>query len=66
MLATLDGETQQEWELITASHADTPTTTELVTFLESRHRALRVTSDHPVTDNSYCSLMIFTIIKQGQ
>ena len=40
MLATLDPETQREWELITASHADTPTTAELVTFLESRCRAL--------------------------
>jgi len=26
MLATLDTETQREWELITASSADTPTT----------------------------------------
>ena len=26
MLATLDAETQREWELITASRADTPTT----------------------------------------
>jgi len=40
MLATLDPETQREWELITASRADTPTTAELVTFLESRCRAL--------------------------
>ena len=31
ILATLDTETQREWELITASRADTPTTTELVT-----------------------------------
>jgi len=38
MLATLDPETQREWELITASHADTPTTAELVTFLELRCR----------------------------
>ena len=42
MLATLDAETQREWELITASRADTPTTTELVTFLESRCRALEL------------------------
>jgi len=34
MLATLDPETQREWELITASRADTPTNAELVTFLE--------------------------------
>ena len=39
MLATLDPETQREWELVTASRADTPTTAELVTLLESRCRA---------------------------
>jgi len=32
MLATLDMETQREWELIMASRTDTPTTAELVTF----------------------------------
>jgi len=42
MLATLDPETQREWELITASRADTPATAELVTFLESRCRALEL------------------------
>jgi len=42
MLATLDPETQREWELITASRADTPTTAELVTSLESRCRALEL------------------------
>ena len=42
MLATLDPETQREWELITTSRADTPTTAELVTFLESRCRALEL------------------------
>ena len=42
MLATLDSETQQEWELITASCADTPTIAESVTFLESRCRALEL------------------------
>jgi len=36
MVATLDFETQREWELITASRADTPKTAELVTFLDSR------------------------------
>jgi len=36
MLATIDPETQREWELITASRADTPTTAELIPFLESR------------------------------
>jgi len=42
MLATLDPEMQREWELITASRADTPTTAELVTFLESRCRAFEL------------------------
>jgi hypothetical protein len=42
MLASLDGETQQEWELITAPRADTPTTAELITLLESRCRALEL------------------------
>jgi len=40
MLATLYSETQREWELITASRADTTTTAELVTFLESRAETL--------------------------
>jgi len=42
MLATLDPETQREWELSTASRTDIPTTAELVTFLESRCRALQL------------------------
>ena len=42
MLATLDSKTQREWELITASRADTPMTAELVIFLESRCRALEL------------------------
>ena len=42
MLATLDPETQREWELITASRTDTPTNAELVTFLESRCRAFEL------------------------
>jgi len=42
MLATLDTETQREWELHTASRADTPTIAELDTFLESRRRALEL------------------------
>jgi len=36
MLATMDLETQREWELIIAQRADIPLTTELVTSLESR------------------------------
>ena len=41
VLVTLDAETQREWELITASRADIPTTAELITFLESRCRVFR-------------------------
>jgi hypothetical protein len=41
LLASLDGVTR-EWELITSSRADTPTTAELITFLESRCRALEL------------------------
>jgi len=42
MLVTIDPETLREWELITASRTDTPTTAELITFLESRCRALEL------------------------
>ena len=42
MLATLDTETQREWELIMASSTDTPTTTELVTVLETRCNAFEL------------------------
>jgi hypothetical protein len=42
LLTTLDGETQREWELITAPRADTRTTAELITFLESKCRALEL------------------------
>jgi hypothetical protein len=42
MLATPNCETQREWELITASRADTPTIAELVTFLKSRCRAFEL------------------------
>jgi diphosphomevalonate decarboxylase len=42
LLASLDGETQREWELITSPRADTPTTAELITFLESTCRALEL------------------------
>ena len=41
-LATLNTETQREWDLIMASRTDTPTTAELVTFLESSCRALEL------------------------
>ena len=40
MLATIDPDTQREWELVTAARADTSTTAELITFLEYRYRAL--------------------------
>jgi hypothetical protein len=42
MLATIDSDTQREWELSTASRAETPTTAELIKFLESRCRALEL------------------------
>ena len=42
MLATLDPETQRQWELITASRPNSPKTAELVTFLESRCRDLEL------------------------
>jgi len=38
MLATLDPETQREWELITASGADTTKNAELNTILETSSR----------------------------
>ena len=58
MLATLDPETQREWELITASRADTQTTAELVTFLESKCRALELLQtiqSLKVVPNTSCS-----------
>jgi len=42
ILATLDPEKQREWDLNTASRTDIPSTTELMTFLESRCRALEL------------------------
>jgi hypothetical protein len=42
MLAILDAEMQREWELITASRAVTPMALELVNFLESSCRALKL------------------------
>jgi len=42
MLATLDPETQREWELNTASRTDIPSTKELMTFLESRCKVLEL------------------------
>jgi hypothetical protein len=42
MLATLDAETHREWDVLIASRQDMPTTSELITFLESRCRALEL------------------------
>jgi len=42
MLATLDAETQKEWELLMASRVDPPTTSELITYLVSKCRALEL------------------------
>jgi len=42
VLATIDPDTQREWELNTASHEDTPTTAEFIAFLESRCRAFEL------------------------
>ena len=56
MLATLDAETQQECELITASRADIPTTTELSHIPGVKMQSSGFTSEHPVTeDNTYHS-----------
>jgi hypothetical protein len=41
MVATLDNETQQ-WEQITASRTEVPTTAGLITFLEARCRVLEL------------------------
>jgi len=40
MLATIDPETQREWELNTAWRTDIPTTAELGTLMQSKCRAL--------------------------
>jgi len=40
MLATIDPETQREWELNSASRKDIPTTSELGTLMQSNCRAL--------------------------
>jgi len=42
MLATLDAETQKEWELLMAARVDPPTTSELITYLESKCRTLEL------------------------
>jgi hypothetical protein len=42
MLATLYAETHREWEVLIAAREDMPTTLELITFLETRCRALEL------------------------
>jgi len=42
LLSSLVAETQREWELITALREDIPSTLDLITFLESRCRALEL------------------------
>ena len=42
MSATIDPDTQREWDLVSAPRADTPTTADLITFLESRCSALEL------------------------
>jgi hypothetical protein len=42
MLASLDNKAYQQWEQLTAARTDVPTTSELITFLESRCRALEL------------------------
>jgi hypothetical protein len=42
LLSALDAETLRQWELLTASREDIPSTLDLITFLESRCRALEL------------------------
>jgi len=42
LLSALDAETQGEWELLTGSREDIPSTSDLITFSESRCRALEL------------------------
>jgi hypothetical protein len=35
MLATIDPDTQRKWELVSAPRSDTPTTADLITFLDA-------------------------------
>jgi len=48
MLATLDPETQGEWELIIASRADTPNDCVISYILRIKMQSIRTTSDYPV------------------
>ena len=42
ILTTIDSNTQREWELLTASRTDIPTTAELIAFVESRCKTLEL------------------------
>jgi hypothetical protein len=42
MVATLYNETYQQWEQITATRTELPTTAEFITFLEARCRTLEL------------------------
>jgi hypothetical protein len=65
MSAILD-ETHCEWELLTSSPADIPTTAELITFLEARCMALRVTPEYTVTKYGHYQSTSYNISwKQG-
>jgi diphosphomevalonate decarboxylase len=55
MLASLDSETHQQWEQLTAACTDVPTTSELITFLESRCRALELIHNTQSTNTATVS-----------
>jgi hypothetical protein len=42
LMSSILDEMHREWELLTASRADLPTTAKLITFLEARCRALEL------------------------
>jgi hypothetical protein len=42
LLASLDDQSQRDWELVTASCADIPTSADIITFLKNRCRALEL------------------------
>jgi hypothetical protein len=63
MLATLDNDTHQQWELNTALRAGIPTTAELITFLEVRCKALELIQN-TVTKYGYYQLTSYNTIKE--
>jgi hypothetical protein len=42
ILASLDDQSQRDWELVNATRADIPTSADLITFLESRCQAFEL------------------------